>query len=65
MEKTQKSPEVEALLEQLAPYGRGGQVCAICGSDKVAATDFRDELSRREWSISLMCQKCQDEVFGG
>ena len=25
--------------------------------------DFRDEQSRREYSISGMCQKCQDKVF--
>lgn len=25
--------------------------------------DFRDDLSRKEFSISGLCQKCQDEVF--
>lgn len=25
---------------------------------------FRDELSRKEYSISGMCQKCQDSIFG-
>jgi len=37
--------------------------CAVCGSDKVKHDDFADELSRKEFSISLMCQKCQDEHF--
>ena len=27
--------------------------------------DFQDELSRNEYSISGMCQECQNEVFGG
>lgn len=27
--------------------------------------EFRDDLSRKEFSISGMCQKCQDSVFGG
>lgn len=38
--------------------------CATCGSDKVKPSDFRDGLSRQEYSISGMCQKCQDKVFG-
>lgn len=25
---------------------------------------FRDELSRKEYSISGLCQDCQDEMFG-
>lgn len=36
--------------------------CAICGGP---ANEFRDELSRKEFSISGLCQKCQDLVFGG
>jgi uncharacterized CHY-type Zn-finger protein len=27
--------------------------------------DFKDELSRKEYTISGMCQVCQDKVFGG
>ena len=38
-----------------------GDVCVIC---KGEATTFIDELSRREFSISGMCQSCQDSVFG-
>lgn len=36
--------------------------CPICEGD---AGEFRDLLSRREFTISGMCQKCQDSVFGG
>jgi len=32
-----------------------------CGGE---ATEFRDEISRREFSISGLCQKCQDAFFG-
>lgn len=38
--------------------------CPTCGRF-VDLKDMRDELSRREFEISGMCQKCQDEVFGG
>ena len=31
-----------------------------CGGD---ANDFKDELSRREFTISGLCQHCQDKVF--
>lgn len=28
------------------------------------ATEFKDEISRREYRISGLCQKCQDKIFG-
>ena len=34
--------------------------CVICGAE---AVNFKDEISRKEFSISGMCQKCQDETF--
>ena len=37
-------------------------LCMTCGG---AAKVFRDELSRREYTISGMCQACQDSIFGG
>ena len=38
-------------------------LCPLC--DKVVKDeDFRDALSRKEHSISGMCQMCQDSVFG-
>jgi uncharacterized CHY-type Zn-finger protein len=36
-------------------------VCVLCGKP---AQDFRDALSQREFSISGMCQDCQDKTFG-
>lgn len=36
------------------------QRCAQCGKEAVA---FRDELSRKEYAISGLCQPCQDEAF--
>ena len=37
-----------------------GKSCVSCGKP---ATDFRDELSRKEFGISGLCQRCQDEFF--
>ena len=61
---------MEAALEDLGQvlFGRSRQVaadnqsCMVCGTD---ANFFRDELSRKEFSISRMCQSCQDKTFGG
>lgn len=37
--------------------------CPICGI-KIDMAAFRDELSVKEYEISGICQKCQDEIFG-
>jgi len=37
-------------------------LCPFCGR-KIDCAEFRDEISRREYRISGLCQKCQDEVF--
>lgn len=36
--------------------------CPLC-SAKVEMREFRDEISVREFKISGLCQKCQDDVF--
>lgn len=38
-------------------------LCPSCGNH-VNFEDFRDDLSRREFDISGLCQKCQDEFYG-
>lgn len=35
--------------------------CAMCGGE---AGTFQNNLSLKEFEISGMCQKCQDNVFG-
>jgi hypothetical protein len=63
-----KSPNMEKLLEEMSTeiFGRSrslaaaGDQCVCCGK---SATDFRDELSRREYRISRLYQGCQDKVF--
>lgn len=37
--------------------------CPFC-KKPIDATTFRDELSLKEFKISGMCQKCQDDFFG-
>jgi len=38
-------------------------LCPFC-STPVEMSEFRDELSKKEFGISGLCQKCQDETFG-
>ena len=38
--------------------------CPLCSKKIDTKIEFRDELSIREYRISGLCQKCQDEVFG-
>jgi hypothetical protein len=48
-------------------YGRSrtvafaGGECVGCGEFNL---EFRDEVSRREYGISVLCQCCQDGIFG-
>ena len=36
--------------------------CPMCES-KINEADFRNELSKKEFSVSGMCQSCQNKTF--
>lgn len=38
-------------------------ICPICNKE-IKKEDFKDALSIKEFSISGMCQECQDKTFG-
>ena len=67
MKPSEKHPQLEKFLE--ANFGRTSaithDVCipAPIGCGK-SVEGFRDALSKREYSISGLCQNCQDEIFG-
>lgn len=64
-----KSVAVESDITALFGHDRRESITADkcipgplgCGGP---ATEFRDEVSRKEFTISGLCQKCQDGVFG-
>jgi hypothetical protein len=61
---TDKAPEIDRILTEITGKVRRkviGEGCMTCDYPDLA---FRDELSKREYTISGMCQRCQDEVFG-
>ena len=37
-------------------------VCVTCGA-KIEMKDFKDRISIKEYEISGLCQKCQDDTF--
>lgn len=64
---TDKSPEIKRFIDELSYQIVGRHVreneCKTCGQQINKTLDFRDELSKREYEISGMCQKCQDSVY--
>ena len=66
-----KAPQIDALLSEIIFNGKdrvtciSEGICVTCDeAHGLVATSFRDDISRKEYSISGMCQSCQDEVFG-
>ncbi len=45
---------------ELETQRRKKGLCATCGGDTI---EFRDEISRKEFRITGMCQTCQDSIF--
>ena len=64
MKTLQMEKELDAITEKLFDRSRSLSMfnfeCPTCGGP---VGKFKDELSEREYRISGMCQKCQDEVF--
>ena len=64
-----KMSEIEQMKEDMAMklFGRSrtialaGNECVKCGEFTL---EFRDEISRKEYGISALCQCCQDGIFG-
>ncbi len=42
------------------PQAKKDNICNLCGEQILS---FKDEESEIEYSISAMCQNCQDEIF--
>lgn len=68
MKATQKDPKIDQFLFSMFGKDRRSIVakglCATCDSTGNISTSFTEDLSRKEYAISGMCQKCQDEFFG-
>jgi len=54
---------MEAYLHTLQPTRSTAMAqgkCVSCGGD---ASEFKDDISAKEYTISGLCQECQDEAF--
>lgn len=65
-EFTAANPEFQAALQRMHAEAQDNRAKGHCPQCHQAVTedDFRDLLSRREWKISGLCQKCQDGLWG-
>ena len=68
MEPTWKSAPIENLITTMMGKDRRKTIqlgeCMTCSCKDITISSFRDELSVKEYTISGMCQECQDKVFG-
>lgn len=62
---SKKTKEINNFIDGILGTDRVGSIkqniCTLCGK---RATEFRNSLSYKEYSISGMCQECQDKIFG-
>lgn len=67
----ERTKELQSFLDNFAKktFGRSQtetkekKVCVFCGKE-IKMEDFRDQLSIKEYGISGICMKCQDDIFG-
>lgn len=61
------SEKQQRLMDSPIPGSVTNVAKGICPFCKVVVKleEFKDNLSRTEFKISGLCQKCQDEMFGG
>ena len=66
-DKELPKPELESIAKRMFPQAQdqiNAGKCPLCGAEINGVDEFKDEASMREFGISGMCQKCQDETFG-
>lgn len=51
------------LVSKIFPEAVKNVEKGLCPMCKLEIKGFKDELSKKEFSISGMCQKCQDKFF--
>ena len=68
MEPTHKSYKLNKSINEIFGIDREksirGNTCVFCKKTVDPDTEFKDELSRKEFTISGLCSVCQDGVFG-
>ena len=67
MKATNKATSLDSFFTQLLGKSRsdliGNGECATCSNKDLTRSSFLDEMSIKEYTISGMCQTCQDVTF--
>ena len=66
----ERDKKIQSFLDNFAKkaFGRSPteakekEVCVTCGKE-IKMEDFKDRASIKEYEVSGLCQKCQDDVF--
>lgn len=65
MNPTPKAKAIDDLITRVTGVDRKEVItenkCATC---KTPNLQFRNQISQKEYTISGMCQNCQDDIFG-
>lgn len=68
MKPVAKSASIESILTAITGKNRAAVIeageCVFCNVTGLTPASFIDDLSRTEYTISGMCQECQDKAFG-
>ena len=57
-------PDLSKPIFSLMPHLADRIINGCCTYCNITLDEFRDEISAKEYSISGMCQSCQDKTFG-
>lgn len=57
-----KYPAIVSFLKEIVPHDPTTGVCSMCGKE-VVEEEFVNQVSKREYQLSGMCQACQDGFF--
>lgn len=70
MEPTPKAPAINDLLNRISDDNRVQAIQSDrcinppMGCGQSISAGFRDQISTKEYTISGLCQNCQDRIFG-
>ncbi len=60
-----RDPRLQAFVDKITGVSQAEcEAAEICPTCRKPIGEFRNDLSRKEYEISGMCQSCQDSVFG-
>lgn len=66
-DKELQKPELKPIAKKMFPVAQDridAGKCPLCKAKINGVDDFKDAASIKEYSISGLCQSCQDKTFG-